>query len=132
MNYDQVGILLALIKIVVSSSLAGCSMSERIQTWDLDNHYTEGFVPMLKWIDVGTGAYFSTSGDAEWSCSSEETPAELRNDAHAIKAGFIGACNFSESFMALGPEHAEILQPCACRLQSGRLRFLERVPLSLV
>ena len=43
--------------IVVSSSLAGGSMSERIRTWDLDNHYTEGFVPMLKWIDVGTGQH---------------------------------------------------------------------------
>ena len=58
-------------------------------------------------ISASPGAYFSTSGDEEWSCWSEETPAELRNDVHAIEAGFVGACNFGEWYMALGPEDAE-------------------------
>jgi hypothetical protein len=58
-------------------------------------------------ISASPGAYFSSSGDEEWSCWSEETPAELRNDAHAIEAGFVGACNFGEWYMALGPEDAE-------------------------
>ena len=58
-------------------------------------------------ISASPGAYFSSSGDEEWSCWSEETPAELRNDAHAIEAGFVGACNFGEWYLALGPEDAE-------------------------
>jgi len=70
------------------------------------------------------GAYYSKTLGVQWSCWSEDTPQELRNDGGARDYGFDGACNINDWYKAITPKDVEVCDHVPVDCSPGAARFV--------